>query len=321
MRTAGFDTEITETEGGVLGPWRAPRQMLHDQAYDGHSSIHDDTQAQRLGFKGGTIEGPTHFSQFVPLCASIWGESWFRRGCISVHFRTAAYAGERLQASLGASPDRDDIVPITMRKEDGAEVLQGAASIGLPPDGTYLGRRIEDLTPPADLVILGEMAVGMRTPPRAAGMTMNEQLGPLYPFSLAEKVRAMTEPSAWYVDPPVGSPFDRPIIPLEMISVLALRDGELDGWPIRKPVVGLFVDQEIAVLEGPLYVGEPFQMVREVIALSQSRRTESLWTKTSLFRPGRVKPCAHVLLNQAYLTASYPDYDAELERRRAGRVS
>lgn len=321
MRTVGFDAEITETEDGVLGPWRSPRQMLHDQAYDGHTSIHDDAQAQRLGFKGGTIEGPTHFSQFVPLCASLWGEAWFQRGCISVHFRTAAYAGERLQASIGAPPDLEQVVPITMRKEDGAEVLQGAASIGLPSGGTYLSRRIQDLTPPGDLVILGDMAVGMRTPPRAAGMTMDEQLGELYPFSLAEKLRAITEPSAWYLDPAVGSPFDRPIIPLEMISVLALRDGELDVWPIKGPVVGLFVDQEIAVFEGPLFVGERFEMVREVVALSQSRRTESLWTKTSLFRPGRTQPCAHVLLNQAYLTESYPDYDAERQRRLARRGS
>ena len=65
-----FDTIITETPEAIAGPWRRPHQMLHAQVYDSHASIHDDATAQKLGFQGGTIEGPTHFSQFAPLCAS-----------------------------------------------------------------------------------------------------------------------------------------------------------------------------------------------------------------------------------------------------------
>ena len=64
---AAFDTGITAQEGVLSGPYRSPKQMLAVQAYDGHASIHDDSTAQKLGFKGGTIEGPTHFSQFAPL--------------------------------------------------------------------------------------------------------------------------------------------------------------------------------------------------------------------------------------------------------------
>ena len=41
--------------------------MLGDQEYDGHLSIHDDKMAEDLGFPGAPIEGPTQFSQFVPL--------------------------------------------------------------------------------------------------------------------------------------------------------------------------------------------------------------------------------------------------------------
>jgi hypothetical protein len=61
-----FDTTITETANALAGPWRRPHQMLHAQVYDSHASIHDDATAQKLGFQGGTIEGPTHFSQFAP---------------------------------------------------------------------------------------------------------------------------------------------------------------------------------------------------------------------------------------------------------------
>src|SRR4051812_29300171 len=68
MREAAFTTEILESGEVLVGPWRSPKQLLHAQVYDSHASIHDDATAQKLGFQGGTIEGPTHFSQFAPLC-------------------------------------------------------------------------------------------------------------------------------------------------------------------------------------------------------------------------------------------------------------
>jgi len=67
MSSAAFDTAISENGNLLVGPWRSPKQMLHAQTYDSHASIHDDKTAQKLGFQGGTIEGPTHFSQFAEL--------------------------------------------------------------------------------------------------------------------------------------------------------------------------------------------------------------------------------------------------------------
>jgi hypothetical protein len=65
-----FDTLLTPS-----GPLRRPQQMLADQVYGGHTSIHDDGMAEKLGFRAGPIEGPTHFSQFVPLLARVWGRA------------------------------------------------------------------------------------------------------------------------------------------------------------------------------------------------------------------------------------------------------
>ena len=62
-----FDTPIA-----LCGPLRQPRQMLAEQEYGGHASIHDDAMAEKLGFRAGPIEGPTHFSQFVPLLEHGW---------------------------------------------------------------------------------------------------------------------------------------------------------------------------------------------------------------------------------------------------------
>jgi hypothetical protein len=69
----------------ICGPMRRPHQMLATQEYDGHTSIHDDAMAEKLGFRAGPIEGPTHFSQFAPLLANLWGRTWFERGCFSAH--------------------------------------------------------------------------------------------------------------------------------------------------------------------------------------------------------------------------------------------
>ncbi len=86
MRRKAFERIITETPDFLVGPWRQPHQMLNAQIYDSHASIHDDATARKLGLQGGTIEGPTHLSQFEPLCASVWGPSWFEAGCISAHY-------------------------------------------------------------------------------------------------------------------------------------------------------------------------------------------------------------------------------------------
>ena len=74
MTQTPFETEIQEQDGVLISPFRRPIQMLAEQEYGGHLSIHDDDQAQALGFSGAPIEGPTHFSQFDPLLHQIWGD-------------------------------------------------------------------------------------------------------------------------------------------------------------------------------------------------------------------------------------------------------
>src|SRR6266702_4244976 len=163
MSSAAFDTAISENGNLLTGPWRSPKQMLHAQTYDAHASIHDDATAQELGFQGGTIEGPTHFSQFAPLCERLWGEAWFESGCISAHYRNAVSAGEEVQALAAKPRDSETQVDIRMLKRDGTEVLRGTASVGPPTARTALDRRLRDeLKPFADPVILRDVKVGMK---------------------------------------------------------------------------------------------------------------------------------------------------------------
>lgn len=298
---AGFATEVT-----VVGPWREPAQMLQEQEVDGHTSVHDGDTAAALSLSGAPIEGPTHFSQFDPLAVRVWGDAWFERGCISSHFRTMVVEGEQVQASLTTSGGTT--ATIEARKADGSPVLAGTASIG-PDHGTSaLDQRLAALGDPGDLYVVDRLEVGMRIDePEPAAVGFDERNGAGYPFSLAEKLERITEPHPWYTEAGGGSsPWGRPVLPMEMISVLAQKTGA--RFPVRSPAIGLFLDLEIRLLAGPVFVGQRYAVRREIVGIGQSRRTESYWTRTDLTDVDIGQVTASVLLHSGVFKESYPGY-------------
>jgi hypothetical protein len=303
-----FATPLTLT-----GPLRRPRQMLSQQEYGGHASLHDDAMAQQLGFRAGPIEGPTHFSLFAPLLAHFWGKAWFERGCLSAHYQNMVVEGEEVRAFAEVPAAGAAMTRVWAEKADGTPVLEASASLGPEDSPTLLTRRLAELRPPGALLILSDLKVGMKGAAREhVRMDADQNMGALYPFSLNEKLAVITEPSPWYTDSDSGaSPWGRPIIPLEMVSVLAEYSSRKARFPVKGPAVGLFADQEIRMIEGPLFVGEDYLIRREIVALSESRRTESYWVRTRIFDAGGSRLLAEMLLNHASLKHSYAGYAAE----------
>lgn len=299
---AGFGTEVT-----VSGPWRSPGQMLEEQDVGGHTSIHDGDTAAGLGLTGAPIEAPTHFSQIDPLAAAIWGQDWFERGCVSGHFRTMVVEGEQVQAALTTTSPTS--ARVEAHKEDGTPVLAGTASIGPDHGPTELDIRLASHQgDPGELFIVDQLERGMRLD-EGIEVSVNHEdgNGPGYPFSLAAKLERITEPHPWYT--PEGgakSPWGRAILPMEMISVLSAKAG--GGLPVRGPALGLFLDLEIRLLAGPLFVGQPYALAREIVGLSQSRRTESYWTRTTVSDTETGEAKAVVLLHSGVFKESYADY-------------
>jgi hypothetical protein len=304
-----FDTVITEQEGVLSGPFRSPKQMLAVQAYDGHASIHDDSTAQKLGFKGGTIEGPTHFSQFAPLGYAVWGRLWLMAGCISAHYRAPAFEGEEVKAFLRAPKGESLPAEIWMLRTDGVEILRGTASAGADFPTSALDARLSTLAPLLDPVILADVKVGMRSTREPVRMAMDQHMGALYPFSLAQKLVKITEPSSLYGSS--NNDWGRPIVPLEMISVLMQYSSRANAFATRGPAVGLFADQEIRLLDGPVFVDEPYEVEREIVFLSGSRRTESMWIRSTLYPAGTDRKVAMMLLNLATMKETYAPYAEE----------
>lgn len=299
-----FDTPIA-----LCGPLRQPRQMLADQEYGGHSSIHDDATAEKLGFRAGPIEGPTHFSQFVPLLAQVWGRDWFERGTFSCHFLNMVVEGESVRAFVEPPAPGATRTRCWAEKADGTPVLEASATLGDQP--TLLAERMAQLRPPEKLVILSALKVGQRgRVDEPVRMGPDQHMGALYPFSLADKLTRITENSPWYASSAEGNPWGRPIIPLEMVSVLAEYSNGQAGFEVKQPVVGLFADLEIRMVDGPLFVDEPYLIRREVVALAESKRTESYWVRSRIFDASGSTLKAEVLLNHAVLKASYEGYEA-----------
>lgn len=296
-----FDTPIA-----LAGPLREPRQMLADQEYGGHSSIHDDAMAEKLGFRAGPIEGPTHFSLFPPLMAEIWGQAWFERGCLSSHYLNMVVEGEQTRAFAEIPPEGATSTRVWAEKADGTPVLEASASIG--PDETLLEKRMAALRPPGKLLILEDLKVGMTgARDERVRMDPDQNMGALYPFSLNQKLAAITEASPWYSDA-AASPWGRAILPLEMLSVLFEYSSREAAFPVKGPAVGLFADQQIRLIDGPLFVGEEYVLRREIAALAESKRTESYWVRTRVFDASGSQQVAEMLLNHATLKHSYAGY-------------
>ena len=131
----------------------------------------------------------------------------------------------------------------------------------------------------------------MKTRRQSVRMDFDQNMGELYPFSLRDKLKVITEPSPLYQpDRAADNKWGRAIIPFEMLSVLFQYRSRDDRLPIKGPAVGLFADQEIRLLDGPLFVGESYELEREVVALSGSRRTESLWVRSYRLCPAKRPP-------------------------------
>ena len=300
-----FTTPLTRDGDSLVGPSRSPVQMLADQSYDDHLSVHDEATAGSLGLSGAPIEGPTHFSQFDPIGFELWGPHWFESGCISSHFSTMVVEGQQVRAH--ATTTGPTSASITAVRDDDATVLTGTLSIA-PHPTTALEERLANRRDPGELFIVDQLSEGMvSSAPLETSMDLATSNGALYPFSLQRKLEGITERSPWYDTK--DNPWGRPIVPLEMLSVLANKVGE--RWPIRQPSLGLFLDLEVRREGTPVFVDETYIVEREVVGLSASRRVESYWTRSTLTEKSSGRHAATMLLHSGVFKDSFPDYPAD----------
>lgn len=247
----------------VVGPWRRPRNLSADAA----GSIHDDGTATSLGLRGGTVAGNIHMDQLPPLLVEVFGPSWFETGSLSRYFQQATTDLEPVQAWVERPVDGASQVSCGMVTEAGDVVCRGTASVGGSDVPTELEARDKRPVDPSTLRILHGVQPGQHLP----GGTVTAD-GPGQRRRLAARV--VTEPLDWYADAsPWGGAVASPLTVVDLLysaplGTLRQSVGE---------VVGLFGAIEIRFHAGPVLLDEDYAVDGEVVAVSDSPKTEVLW--------------------------------------------
>lgn len=248
----------------VTGPVRRPRNRSRAVA----GSIHNDETAARLGFRGGTVAGSVHMDQFVPLLLEVFGQRWFETGSLSLYFRNATTDGDPVQAAAARpSGQGDGRVPVRMTAYDGTLVADGTASIGNPAEpSAVMGRDLHPVDP-AELRILRNIRPGAPLGPIQVTPNRERQLDRIAQDQL-------TEPLDWYQGAsPWGGAVAAPSTTVGLLYADLLA-------PLKESLgerVGLFGAIEIRYLNGPVRLDARYDVAGEVVAVSQTPKTEVLW--------------------------------------------
>jgi len=255
----------------LAGPVRRPRNLSADVA----GSIHDDATATALGFRGGTVAGSVHMDQFPPLALRAFGNRWFETGSLSLYFRHATTDGEPVRAFIERPPRQHDVqTRAWATTTDDVLVAEGTAGCGDPDEPSALRER--DLRPvdPAELRILRDLRPGV-----VLGDLTLEQDGERQRQRIGRG--GMTEPLDWYTGPsPWGGPIAAPSAVVDLLYRRMLDEAKQS----MGEHVGLFGAIEIRFRSGPVFTDTRYRVTGEVVAVSDTPKTEVLWFDSRALR-------------------------------------
>jgi hypothetical protein len=253
-------------DGLIRGPLRASR----NSALGMKGSIHDDSVAAELGFRGGTVAGSVHFDLFPPLLVEAFGPGWYERGTLSMYFRNPTVDRELVCAFVGEPPTGAETAQVEVRieREDGLLVGEGTASLGEADDRTALGRRDLQPFPPGELRILAGVHPGDTLGEHAMRVTIEQH---------EKRLELTTEAMDWYRG---ASPWGGPVLtPYSEVTVL-YPNTSLDLGSRLGSAVGLFGGIELRHFNGPLFVDRSYTVTGTIKAVGQSPKTEYIWFDT-----------------------------------------
>jgi len=238
----------------IEGPFRAPRNMAQNEK----GSIHDDSTASKLGFRGGTVAGSIHMDQFAPMMIEMFGADWFKTGNISMHFTQATVDGERVRAVAEREGDR---AKLTMFNEAGDLIAVGTARLGEDAHSELAVRLKKQQTErvPNDLRILSALKVGDEAKDIAIALKRADA---------EERLKTITEELACYRADGILAP--------SLAVHLAHHARGAVVSSVGK-TVGLFGALQVQHVNGPLTADTPYLARTKVYALSESPRTENVW--------------------------------------------
>ncbi|MFX1281467.1 MAG: hypothetical protein ACFFA3_19115 [Promethearchaeota archaeon] len=254
--------DITIKDGFVFGGWREPKNIWRNLT----TSIHDDSTAQKVGMRGGTIPGTIHLSLFPPVMLEVFGDQWFETGSLSLYYTFATTDREKVRAVIAQPPEGATDIQVEARVEmpDGKIVAKGTVSIGKPNEKSYLQALELKSSDPEEIRILSEFKTGYEFQPREFVITQEQ---------VEKELVAITDHLAYYKG---NSPWGCGILsPTAMNRVMALG-AELTATRTLN-AVAFYGATEIQNINGPVKVEVPYKVTGKIVCVGASPKTEYFW--------------------------------------------
>lgn len=267
-----------------VGPFRSPRNM----AQEVKGSIHDDATASKLGLKGGTVAGSIHMDQFIPMLLDVYGEAWWKTGCLSLMFKQPTVDREEVRAVVRPGDPR---ARLTMFNQPGDLICEGTASLLSPDLESELARRLPTQEParPGALRILAALKIGDEVKDIPVEISAE---------GARRRLETITEPLAAYEG-------EQGVLPPSLAVALAHQARSAVVASAGKSV-GLFGALEVQHLDGPLRAATAYLARTKVKQLSESPKTENVWYDVTLADTATGRAVANVLFMLRFMKASSP---------------
>ncbi len=289
--------EIEERGGLYIGQWRRP---ANPHLYL-EGSIHEDTSAQRLGFRGGLVAGSIHSELFPPLLLKAFGQRWFERGNLSLYFLEPTLDREEVRAIVAVPPAgvSDVQVQVWAERPSGKRICEGTAAVGEPREPSALLARDLSHFPSGELRILAGASVGDQFPTVEVRVSQEE---------MNQRLEVTTDPLPWYRGP---SPWGGAVATTANLVTAMMRPcyAYLEGHT-KTQAVGLYGAIELRNVNGPVLVGEPYRAAGHLISVGQSPKTEYLWFEVYMDDQGG-RRTAEMRMMLRYMKASSPVYQQD----------
>lgn len=287
--------EIKQGGGLYIGRWRrAANPNLYQTG-----SIHEDTSAQRLGFRGGLVAGSIHSELFPPLLLKAFGQRWFERGNLSLYFLEPTMDREEVRAIVSVPPAGPSDVQVRAWAErpNGNRICEGTAAVGEPREPSALLARDLSHFPPGELRILADASVGDQFATVEVRVSQEE---------MDRRLDLTTDPLPWYRGP---SPWGGAVATTANLVTAMMQPCNAYLEVHRKTqAVGLFGAIEIRNVNGPVLVGEPYRAAGHLISLGQSPKTEYLWFEAYM-DDQQDRRRAEMRMMLRFMKASSPAYE------------
>ena len=278
---------------GPRNPWNL--------SIESKGSIHDDSTANDLGFRAGTVAGDIHLEQFGGILVEAFGQSWFERGSLSLYFQNPTAHREPVEAFLelpAPGPLADTQVTARMATPEGLPVAEGTASVGTVNTLSALASRDRRLVDASGLRMLRGVTPGtpLDTQMRRPSVTDQER---------RVSNGSMTVPLPWYTG---ESPWGAPVCsPLSMCRVLVAGVTSSIEAACGQ-FVGMYGAIEVRTVNGPLKCGTEYEVTGSVIGVAESPKTEVLWFRTQARESGSGTVTAELTMMTRLLKDSSPLY-------------